>query len=190
MAQAVAWELVRQAAAGQADARRALVEATLDDLWALAMRLVRRQDEAETIVQETYARAFAALGGLTPAGRFEGFLARVATNLVLERWRRRRPTADVSEVDAASSDAEPWQTAADKEEHGRLLAAAWQAIQDLSPEPRAAMLLFYAQEQSCRQVAEVMDVPVGTVKTWLHRARNQVRQDAERILHGSGAAQP
>jgi len=187
MSEAVAWQLVRQAATGEPQARQSLVEATLDDLWALAMRLTRRQDEADDIVQETYARAFAALPGLTPSGRFEGYLARIATNLVLERWRRRRPTTAVPDSLVSAADVEPWKAAADKEDQQRLLAAAWEAIQGLAPEPRAAVLLFYAQSQTCDEIAQVMDVPIGTVKTWLHRARNQVRQQAERLLRSEPA---
>ena len=189
MADAVSWQLVRDAAAGDARARQALVESTLDDLWALAMRLTRRQDEADDIVQETYARAFAALPGLTPGGRFEGYLARIATNLVLERWRRRRsPRAtEIPDGLASPADVEPWKAAADKEDQQRLLAAAWEAIQGLAPEPRAAVLLFYAQSQTCDEIAQVMDAPIGTVKTWLHRARNQVRQQAERLLRSEPA---
>jgi RNA polymerase sigma-70 factor (ECF subfamily) len=188
MSEAVAWQLVRQAATGEPQARQSLVEATLDDLWALAMRLTRRQDEAETIVQETYARAFAALPGLTPGGRFEGYLARIATNLVLERWRRRSPRAtEIPDGLASPADVEPWKAAADKEDQQRLLAAAWEAIQGLAPEPRAAVLLFYAQSQTCDEIAQVLDVPIGTVKTWLHRARNQVRQQAERLLKSEPA---
>jgi len=61
VADAVAEELVRRAAVGDAAARRRLVEATIDNLWALAMRLVRREDNADEIVQETYARALANL---------------------------------------------------------------------------------------------------------------------------------
>ncbi|MCX5673809.1 MAG: RNA polymerase sigma factor [Planctomycetota bacterium] len=178
MSEAVAWQLVRQAATGEPQARQSLVEATLDDLWALAMRLTRRQNEADDIVQETYARAFAALPGLTPGGRFEGYLARIATNLVLERWRRRRPAGAIPDGLASPADVEPWKAAADKEDQQRLLAAAWEAIQALAPEPRAAVLLFYAQSQTCDEIAQVLDVPIGTVKTWLHRARNQVRQQA------------
>jgi RNA polymerase sigma-70 factor (ECF subfamily) len=151
------------------------------------MRLTRRQDEAETIVQETYARAFAALPGLTPGGRFEGYLARIATNLVMERWRRRRPAGEIPDGLASPADVEPWKAAADKEDQQRLLAAAWEAIQGLAPEPRAAVLLFYAQSQTCGEIAQVLDVPIGTVKTWLHRARNQVRQQAERLLKSEPA---
>ena len=91
MADTVAWQLVREAAAGDARARQSLVESTVDNLWALAMRLVRRRDEAEDIVQETFVRMFATISNLTPQGRFEGYLARIATNLVMERWRRKRP---------------------------------------------------------------------------------------------------
>ena len=67
------------------------------------------------------------------------------------------------------------------------MAAAWEAIQGLAPEPRAAVLLFYAQSQTCDEIAQVLEVPIGTVKTWLHRARNQVRQQAERLLKSEPA---
>jgi len=183
MADGVAWETVRRAAGGDADARRSLVEATVDNVWALAMRLVRRRDDADDITQETYARLFAGIAGLTPTGRFEGYLARIATNLVLERWRRRRPTADIDGFDLSAADAmEPWQAVAKSEDEKRRLAAIWEAIEDLESEPRAAFLLYYAQEEPCGEIARILDVPVGTVKTWLYRARNHVRQRAEARL--------
>ena len=187
MADAVVWKTVKRAAAGDDGARRDLVAATVDHLWALALRLTRRRDEADDVVQETYMRVFATLPGLTPNGRFEGYLARIATNLVLERWRRRRPTADIADAVASALDPEPWQAAADKEDERRRLAAVWQAIGGLAPERRAAVLLYYAQNQPCNEFARILDVPVGTVKTWLHRSRNQVRQAAEGLLRGDPA---
>jgi len=186
MAQALAWDIVRRAAQGDANARRDLVEATLDGLWRLAMRLTRREDDADTIVQETYARVFEALDRLEPTGRFEGYLARTATNLVLQRWRRERPTAQVAET-LASAALEPWQAVADAEDDRRRLAAVWAAIQELEPQPRAAVLLFYAQNESCEAVGRILDVPSGTVKTWLHRSRNHVRQRAEALLRSQPA---
>ena len=61
MTQALAWDIVRRAAQGDANARRDLVEATIDDLWRLAMRLTRREDDADDVVQETYTRIFEVL---------------------------------------------------------------------------------------------------------------------------------
>ena len=181
MAQALAWDIVRRAAGGDVNARRDLVEATLDGLWRLAMRLTRREDDADDVVQETYTRVFEALDHLEPTGRFEGYLARTATNLVLQRWRRDRPTAQVAET-LTSAALEPWQTVADAEDDRRRLAAVWTAIQELEPQPRAAVLLFYAQNESCDAIGRILDVPSGTVKTWLHRSRNHVRQRAEMLL--------
>ena len=186
MAQALAWDIVRRAAQGDANARRDLVEVTIDGLWCLAMRLTRRQDDAEMIVQETYTRVFEALDRLEPTGKFEGYLARTATNLVLQRWRRDRPTTPVAETLTADA-LEPWQTVADAEDDRRRLAAVWAAIQELEPQPRAAVLLFYAQNESCDAVGRILDVPVGTVKTWLHRSRNHVRQRAETLLRSQPA---
>jgi len=187
MADAVTWNTVREAARGSAAARRDLVDRTVDDLWALAMRLTRRKDQADDVVQETYTRALATLDGLQPTGRFEGYLARIATNVVLERWRRHRPTAAVSE--GLSDDAlEPWQAVANAEDDRRRLAAVWSAVGELEPKPRAAVLLFYAHGESCEGIGRILDVPAGTVKTWLHRSRNQIRQRAEALLDGQPAA--
>lgn len=181
MAEALAWKTVRLAARGDPAARRDLVERTLDEVWRLAMRLTRRSQEAETIVQETYARAFATLDGLQPNGRFEGYLARIATNLVLERWRRQRPTGPVPSclTDGAT---EPWQQVADEEDDRRRLSAVWQAVGELDPKPRAAVLLFYAQGESCEAIGRILDAPAGTVKTWLHRSRHQIRRRADTLL--------
>ena len=186
MAQALAWDIVRRATRGDASARRELVQATLDDLWRLAMRLTRREDDADEVVQETYARVFGAIDRLQPTGRFEGYLARIATNLVLERWRRDRPTAQLPES-LTSAALEPWQTVADAEDDRRRLAAVWAAIQELEPQPRAAVLLFYAQNESCDAIGRILDAPSGTVKTWLHRSRNQVRERAEALLRSEPA---
>jgi RNA polymerase sigma-70 factor, ECF subfamily len=182
MAEAVAWEIVRRAAQGDRDARRTLVDATLDGLWTLALRLTRRAEDADDIVQETYARTLAALPGMTTAGRFEAYLARVATNLVIERWRRRRPALDVDELDLPDEALEPWQSVAMREDQQRRLAAIWSAAGRLDPQPRAALLLYHAQGESYETIAEMLEAPIGTVKTWLHRARRQVRLDAEGLL--------
>jgi len=130
---------------------------------------------------QTYARAFATLSGLQPNGRFEGYLARIATNLVLERWRRQRPTGPVPTglTDCAT---EPWQQVADEEDDRRRLSAVWQAVSELDPKPRAAVLLFYAQGESCEAIGRILDAPAGTVKTWLHRSRNQIRRRADTLL--------
>jgi len=182
MAEAVAWNTVRQAARGDAGARHRLVAQTLDDLWRLAMRLTRRSHDADDIVQETYARAFATLDGLEANGRFEGYLARIATNLVLERWRKKRPAGAVPPGLSDQAALEPWQHVADAEDDRRRLAAVWQAVGELDPKPRAAVLLFYAQGESCEAIGRILDAPAGTVKTWLHRSRHSIRQRADALL--------
>ncbi len=181
MADALAWHTVRSAARGDPAARRDLVERTIDDLWRLAMRLTRRADDADAVVQETYARALANLDGLRANGRFEGYLARIATNLVLERWRKRRPTGPVP-AHLPDGREEPWQQVARDEDDRRRLAAVWEAVGELDPKPRAAVLLFYAQGESCEAIGGILDAPAGTVKTWLHRSRQQIRRRAEALL--------
>lgn len=187
MADGVAWETVKRAAGGDATAKRQLVEATLDGVWALAMRLTRRRDVADDVAQETYARVLANLGGLEPNGRFEGYLARTATNLVLERWRRERPTVAAVDTLASPEADEPWRAVAEQEDEQRRLAAIWAAVGQLEPRMRAAMLLYYAQEESYDEIGRILNVPIGTLKTWLYRARAEVRRGAEALLRGQPA---
>jgi len=187
MADAVSWNIVRAAASGDGQARRRLVEETLDGIWTLAMRLSRQKELADEVVQETYARVFANLETLRPDGRFEGYLARIATNLVLERWRRRRPVGELSDAMPSPDSVEPWRTVADAEDDQRRLAAIWAATEKLEPQPRAAMLLYYAQGESYDEIARILDVSAGTLKTWLHRARIEVRRGAEALLRGQPA---
>jgi RNA polymerase sigma-70 factor, ECF subfamily len=188
MADALGWEKVRQAANGDAVARRDLVNTTIGGLWSLAMRLTRSPNDADDVVQETYARILPVLHTLQPTGQFEAYLARTAANLVIERWRRRRAEVEISEALASPGALEPWQTVADKEDDQRRLAAVWASIQKLEPAPRAAVLLFYAHGESCKGISEILQVPVGTVQTWLHRARIDVRQKAEILLRKQSAA--
>ena len=110
----------------------------------------------------------------------------IATNLVLERWRHDRPTREVTEF-LTSETLEPWQTVADAEDDQRRLAAVWTAVQELAPQPRAAVLLFYAQNESCDAIGGILGVPSGTVKTWLHRSRNQMRERAQALLRSEAA---
>jgi RNA polymerase sigma-70 factor (ECF subfamily) len=182
MADGVAWEIVKRAAGGEEAARQELVETTLDNVWALAMRLTRSRDAAGDVVQETYARAFENLAGLEPNGRFEGYLARIATNLVLEHWRRRRPTLSAADLPASSEADEPWLALADEEEDRRRLSAVWAVVGRLDPRVRAAMLLHYAQGEPYESIGRILNVPVGTLKTWLYRARGEVRRGAEALL--------
>ena len=66
--------------------------------------------------------------------------------------------------------------------------AVWSAIGELEPKPRAAVLLFYAHGESCEGIGRILGVPAGTVKTWLHRSRHQIRHRADALLAGQPAA--
>lgn len=187
MGDGVAWETVKRAAGGDPAARHELVETTLDNVWALAMRMTRSRDTAGDVVQETYARAFENLADLEPNGRFEGYLARIATNLVLERWRRQRPTLSTADLTASDEADEPWLALADEEEDRRRLSAVWAVVGRLEPRVRAAMLLHYAQGEPYESIGRILNVPVGTLKTWLYRARGEVRRGAEALLRRQAA---
>jgi RNA polymerase sigma-70 factor (ECF subfamily) len=65
--------------------------------------------------------------------------------------------------------------AASSEEAARLKSVVWQAVEELSPPHRAAILMFYQQQQGCHEIADVLGIPVATVKSHLHRARARLK---------------
>jgi len=148
----------------------------LEFIYRIARRLTRDHHDAEDLVQETYLKAYAAFG------RFEmrqfgvrPWLLRILNNTFLNRQQRqqRAPrSADqqaLDEIHADDSDATPPEL-----DFEHLDGEVKAAIESLSPEFRSVLLLWATMEFSYKEIAEILDLPVGTVMSRLHRARKQL----------------
>ena len=142
-------------------------------LYAVAYRLSGNDDEAQDLVQESLIRVRRGLERYEP-GSLEGWLARIVTNVFLDEMRRRkrRPT------DALPDEPErvlPPAPAADEVYVG-LSADIQAALESLPEEFRVPVVLCDVADQSYEQIAATLGVPVGTVRSRLHRGRKMLRE--------------
>lgn len=176
-------KLVNQARQGCEESARALVNSHKDRLFAFVWRILRNYHEAEEICQEAFLRAFRSLDSFSAEYRFSTWLFTIAYRLCLNHIRRPKPKAgDVDFATVASSDPDTVDQIAESEEARRLKDRIWEAVDGLSEQQRAAVLLFYRQEMSCEAIAQTLDIPVATAKSHLHRARAKLRESLSALV--------
>ena len=133
--------------------------------------MIRHHHDAEEVCQDTFLKAFASLSSFSSEYRFSTWLFTIGYRVCLNRMRRKRPIT--SELDLSllppADDVTPSDHAT-SEEAAELRSVLWVAVEQLSPPQRATVLLFYRHEFSCQEIARVLQLPVATVKSHLHRA--------------------
>ena len=160
----------------------------LDQLYAGAMRMTRNPADAEDLVQETYAKAYRAFGQFQEGTNLKAWMFRILTNTYINLYRKnqRMPAVDLTEQ------IEDWQmAAAERHTSGGERSAEAEAL-DLLPteaisramlqvpeEYREAVYLADVEGFSYKEIATIMDTPVGTVMSRLHRGRKMLRE----LLH-------
>lgn len=174
--------LVDRALAGDKAALRELIDQHKDRLFAFIWRMVRDHHDAEDICQDAFLKAFASLASFSSEYRFSTWLFTIAYRVCLNRIRRKR--ALTGDVDFATlpflSDEDP-DAALESEEAARVRELIWEAVDRLSPPQCACVLLFYRHEMSCQEISRVIQLPLATVKSHLHRARAKLREMLEPV---------
>jgi RNA polymerase sigma-70 factor (ECF subfamily) len=155
--------------AGDQTAMLALVEQFRGQVFGLCYRMLGQRQDAEDAAQETFVRVLKNLHRWDPARDFRPWLLAIAGNRCRTALaaRRRRPRSEPS-VELVADDAPSQQPADQLAEELRL------ALGRLRPEYRQAFLLFHQHELTYADIAQAMHVPLGTVKTWVHRARREL----------------
>ena len=144
-------------------------------LYNLAYRLCGNHQDAQDLVQEVLLRVRRGLRNYRP-GNFEGWLSRITTNTFLDRVRaqKRRPTVplpdDPDRVLAGSADVDAELAARDLPNHLQRL------LLDLPPDYRAAVVLADVIGHSYDEIADILGVPIGTVRSRIHRGRGRLRE--------------
>lgn len=157
-------------------------------VYRLAYRLTGNQHDAEDLTQETFIRVFRSLSTYTP-GTFEGWLHRITTNLFLDQVRRRRRIRmdplgeDAGDVVGPAGLGTPERGF----EYANLDQDVQRALDALSPEYRAAVVLCDIEGLSYEEIAVTLGIKLGTVRSRIHRARAQLRDSlAHRAPTGEG----
>ncbi len=170
--------LIRRARSGDEQAFEELVKAFTPDLFRLVRRMTADTGEAEAAVQEAFWRIWQALPRYREDRRFFPYLAAVAANLLRDAWRRdRRLTADELDPGTVLADGQP--TPESQLETAEALQALAQAVESLPAPYRMAIALRYDAGLSYEEIASAMEVPVNSVRTLLHRAKQVLRRKLE-----------
>lgn len=172
-------ELARQALAGSQEAYRTLVSRYASAAVNMAARIVNDRALAEDLAQDAFVRAFARLNTFDPSRRFSAWFFQILHNIAIDYLRRKRvATLSLDELQAAGYPGPPTNDPASSPEldveRKALGAALSHALDRIRSEYREAILLRYQQGLSVDEIAGVLELPEGTVKTYLHRGRKEL----------------
>ena len=185
--QATDHDLIALAASGSEKAYRELLDRYQRPVFSLIYRMVRDREKAEDLAQETFVKVFNHIDSFNPKYKFSSWIFKIASNLTIDAIRKKdletvsldgsRNASTPDEIDATritveSRDENPEEFLEAKE----LGQEIERAIGELRPEYRTAILLRHVEGRPYEEIAEIMGVPLGTVKTYIHRARGELRE--------------
>jgi len=180
---------VRLALKGDQRAFAEIVDLYKDKLYHLAYRMSGNRQEAEDVVQETFLRVFRSLDRYDANQKFSTWIYRIATNLCIDRLRKRRAvySLDAESPDRDGLDGYAMLPSDDRTPESELLLSETQrliheAIATLPVKYKSVMILRYLQDLSLQEISDVLDMPVTTIKTRVHRGREFLRKKLERKL--------
>lgn len=174
--------LVERCLGGEPAGVREFLELLQGPVFGLCLRLLGQREDAEDVTQETLARAVRHLSRWDASRSLKPWVLAIAANRCRTWAGKRRPNS-VS-MEAPETVAAPRQrtSVADLGEELQ------RALNELRDEYRTCFVLFHQEELSCHEIAEMLNCPEGTVKTWLHRARKELAETLKRrgVVTGDG----
>ena len=178
-------ELVARSMGGDVDSFNQLVIRWERPIYALAYRVIGREDDARDVVQETFLRAFRSIGGFKGQAKFSSWLYRIALNLCRDwiRKKKRTPVMQAPEgvdVIEMAADVGPTESIEDLVARKALSEVVARAMAVLPDEQRTALILKEYQGLTFQEIADLLGCPLSTVKTRLYQGLLVVRRELEK----------
>ncbi|UQD50790.1 RNA polymerase sigma factor SigW [Bacillus methanolicus] len=174
---------IKEVIKGDQNAFGEIVELYKDKVFQLCYRMLGNRHEAEDIAQEAFIRAYVNINSFNINLKFSTWLYRIATNLCIDRIRKKKPDyyldAEVSGSDGLTMYSQIAADTALPEEELQSLELQETIQKEISKLPekyRTVIVLRYIEELSLNEISEILDLPLGTVKTRIHRGREALRQ--------------
>lgn len=167
----------------------------VDQLYSAALRMTRNPQDAEDLVQEAYTKAYSSFHQYRPGTNLKAWLYRILTNTYINLYRKRQREPQQAQTDTV----EDWQMARAAEHTSTGLRSAEtealdhlpdsevkSALQSIPEEFRLAVYFADVEGYAYKEIAEILDVPIGTVMSRLHRGRKQLREQLADYAAGRG----
>jgi RNA polymerase sigma-70 factor, ECF subfamily len=179
---------IKQVLKGDQSAYGEIVEIYKDKVFQLCYRILGNRHEAEDMAQEAFIRAYVNISSFNIDLKFSTWLYRIATNLCIDRIRKKKPDyyldAEVSGTDGLtmySQVASDTILPEDEVESLELQETIQREITKLPEKYRSVIVLKYIEELSLNEISEILDIPLGTVKTRIHRGREALRHQLRNV---------
>ncbi|MBX6333284.1 MAG: sigma-70 family RNA polymerase sigma factor [Gemmatimonadaceae bacterium] len=171
---------------GRDAAFRELIRRYERPVFSIIYRMVRDREVAEDLAQDTFVKVLNHIDRYRPEFKFSSWLFKIANNLTIDHLRKRQlDTVSIDGSPHAATEAEAVATSLDVQSRGEspldeieareLGTAIERAVARLRPEYRACIMLRHVEGRSYEEIAATLDLPLGTVKTYIHRARHELR---------------
>ena len=185
-------DVVALAQQGREDAFREIIRRYERPVFSLVYRMVRDREVAEDLAQDAVIRVLNHLDKYRSEFKLSSWLFKIANNVAIDHLRKRQldtismhgspHAATASDIEATSIDiASGDENALDEMEAKELGSAIERAISQLRPEYRSCIMLRHVEGRSYEEIATTLDLPLGTVKTYIHRARHELREALEHL---------
>ncbi|PFA68693.1 RNA polymerase sigma factor SigW [Bacillus sp. AFS015802] len=181
--EAIVNKRIKQVLKGDQNAFAELVELYKDKVFQICYRMLGNRHEAEDIAQEAFIRAYVNIETFNQKRKFSTWLFRIATNLCIDRIRKKKPDyfldAEVAGTEGLtmySQVAADVQLPEDEVENMELQETIHKEISKLPEKYRSVIVLKYIEELPLQEISEILDLPLGTVKTRVHRGREALRK--------------
>ena len=176
-------DIIAEVRGGNSAAFSELVLKYQDRLLNAVVYISGSRDEAEDVVQDAFVQAYTKLHSFGGQSAFYTWLYRIAVNAAISRRRKRKGEASIdSRDDQALEPADNLEGAEDRVLREERASQVKAALKNLSAEHRTILVLREMEDCDYDQIAEILDVPVGTVRSRLHRARLQMKEQLEIVF--------